>query len=377
MSATETMTVDTAPRPLPSITAHLDALTAMGGEGFLVISSPVPGAGRDGGPGWRAWSFPTTDVDGAAQRAADLDAKGLNVYVRSNLLNRPLTKRTERGKTPDTGCAVALAVDLDVAGASHKPGIRKYPLPPDRAAAMRIIAGLPEPSFLISTGDDNTHGWWMLDEPEHDDPVALIETWADRIVHAGARLGWHVDSPDATRVLRVCGTHRRKPGIEPNLVSMESVAGWPVDGLAVRPWCPTSRYGATDLLEALEPAPPPVAPRAPARPRRPGEFGPADAVARLAWSDILEPLGWTFVGTGRMGHDGPATERWKRPGATSEHSLVAIPDGPAVAFSDACGLPTGAGQKLTKFRVLAALHHAGDEGAAARAVRRSSKGVPA
>ncbi len=342
----------TARRPLQSTTAHLDALTATGGEGFLVISAPIPGAGRNGGPGWRAWSFPTDQVDAAAQKAADLDDRGLNVYVRANLLSRPLTSSYERGSTADTGAAVALAVDLDVAGPSHKPGAAKLPLPPDLDTAMTIVAELPPPSLNITTGGGR-HLWWLLDEPEHDDPVGLLETFADRIVEAGALLGWHVDRPDPCRVLRVCGTHRRKRDVPANLVilqGLDAVAGWPVDGMACRPWVPTGRYGASELLEALPVPPVPVAP--PPRPRResrPGEVTPADAVSMLSWTEILEPYGFTYVGMGRM--DGTPVELWLRPGdATSDYSIKCVPDGPCVAWSPAAGLPVGKGQKLSKFR---------------------------
>jgi hypothetical protein len=226
--------------------------------------------------------------------------------------------------------------------------------------------------MTIGTGGGNAHAWWLLDEPELDDPVGLTEAWADGIVEAGVRRGFHVDRPDAARVLRPCGTHRRKPGLPPNLVTMDDVAGWPVDGMARRPWCPTGRYGARDLIEAL-PAPPPPTPPPPRRERRPGEIGPADAVARLAWAQILEPLGWTYSGAGRMGHDGPVTEKWRRPGATSDYSIKCVPDGPCVAWSDACGLPTGKGQRLTKWRVYIALHHGGDEVGAARMLRQRSR----
>lgn len=366
MTATSTLTI--AATPLPSTSAHLDALTATGGEGYLILSTIVAKK-------WRSASFATNQVDDAARWAVEQDERGLNVYVRSTLLNRLLTSAYERGSAVDTGAAVALVVDLDVAGPGHHQSGAGLPLPPDIEVAMTIVAGLPQPSMTIGTGG-GVHLWWLLDEPEMDDPVGLIEAWANGIVEAGRLLGWHVDRPDPARVLRVCGTTRRKPGIPPNRVTMVEVAGWPVDGLSVRPWCPTGRFGARELLEALPVPAPPVAPPVPPRPRRTGEIGPADAVARLSWSDILEPCGWSFVGTGRMGHDGPATERWKRPGgATSDHSIACIPDGPAAAFSDACGLPTGRDQKLSKWRVYVALHHEGDEKAAARAVRRSAKGV--
>ena len=105
-----------------------------------------------------------------------------------------------------------------------------------------------------------------------------------------------------------------------------------------------------------------------------GEVGPANAAARLTWAQILEPLRWTFVGMSTM--DGTPVELWRRPDAVSDYSIKAIPDGPAVAWSDTCGLPTGAGQRLSKWRVLVALHAGGDEAAAAREIRaRARKAV--
>jgi hypothetical protein len=366
------MTATERARPLPSTVAHLDAIVATGGEGWLVLSAvkPRPPGSTEKKAKWLSASFTPEQVDEAAEWATERDTAGLNVYVRSNLMVRPLRYSGERGGAEHTGAAVALVVDLDVAGPGHKPGAAKLPLPPNMDTAMAIVAELPPPSMNIHTGG-GAHLWWLLDEPEHDKPVALIEDWADRIVYAGARRGWHVDRPDAARVLRVCGTHRRKLNVTPNMVTLKgeaAVTGWPADGTLRRPWCPTGRYGARDLLEALEPPPAPVAPLPPVRPRHPGEIGPADAVATLPWSIILEPLGWTYVGAGRM--DGKEVELWKRPGdPTSDYSVKAIPDGPCVAWSDACGLPTGRGQKLSKWRVFVALHHGGDKAEAGRIVR--------
>lgn len=364
--------------PLPSTRAHLDALTATGGTGCLVLSTPMPEARRPGkSTPWASWTFATDEVDAAAQAAADLDAQGRNVYIRTNLLRDPLPADRcgwswKRGTGDQTGAVVALAVDLDVAGPEHRNGNAEHPLPPTLEEALSVVAGLPDPTLTIYTGG-GLHLWWVLDEPEQDAPVALLEHWADRIVEAGAVKGWHVDPPDPARVLRVCGTHRRKPGIAPNLVTLEDVAGWPADGMAVRPWCPAGRYGARELLEALPVPAPPAPPRAPTRPRRPGEVGPADAVARLTWSQILEPLRWTFAGMGTM--DGTAVELWTRPGSTSDYSIKCVPDGPAVAWSDACGLPTGKGRRLNKWRVYIALHHAGDAAEAGRSIRLRSREV--
>lgn len=353
-----------AARPLPTTIAHLDALVATGAEGWLVVSALVPGAGRNGGPGWLSRSFRHDQVDAAAVAVATADERGLNVYVRTNLLARPLARPTERGRTEDTGAAVALAVDLDVDGPGHQPG-HKLPLPPDLDTAMGVVAELPEPTLTVHTGG-GLHLWWILDEPELDRPVELLDGWADRIVEAGRLRGWHVDRPDPARVLRVCGTHRRKPGVTPNRVVLAAAAGWPTEWNDIEPWYPRVRYGAADLLEVL-PAPLPPEP-APGRPPRPaGEVGPADAAAQLPWATILQPAGWTYVGTGTA--DGQPVELWRRPGdPTSDYSIKCFPHA-AVAWSEACGLPTGRGQKLTKWRVLVALHYGGDEVAAARTIR--------
>lgn len=357
------------PKPLPSTIAHLDALTASGGVGWLVISGHR--AGR-----WRSWSFATDDVDAAAYHAARLDDRGANVYVRANLLRRPLDHPAERGSASDTGAVIALVVDLDVAGPGHKPGpADRLPLPPTTDEALAIVDALPTPSLTIQTGG-GVHLWWLLDQPIMTDPVGVLDQWADRMVEAGRRQGWHVDRPDPARVLRLCGTHRRKPGIDINRVTLADVAGWPDQGLAQRPWCPTSRYDARTLLDVLpQPEPARAASTAARTPSRAGSgVGPADAIGRLDWSTILEPLGWTFTGTGQVG-SAPA-ELWQRPGdPSSSYSIKCLPDGPAVAWSDSCGLPVGRGQRLNKWRVFVALHFGGDEVAAARAIRTAARGT--
>lgn len=355
---------------LPSTRGHLDALTATGGTGFIVLSTPMPEATTPTGKTpWASWSFPTDNVDDAAQAAAELDAQGRNVYVRTSLLADPLPANGrgwswKRGGAAGTGAAVALAVDLDVAGPEHRNGNGEFPLPATTDEALAILAELPPPSMLVNTGG-GFHPWWLLEEPDHDDPVKLLESWADRIVHAGARRGLHVDRPDPARVLRVCGTHRRKAGKE-NFVSLESFAGNPAPLAERRPWCPAV-YGARELLEALEPSPAPSPPPTPTRSRRAGEIGPPDAVGRLSWAQILEPLRWEFVGMSTM--DGTPVELWRRPGATSDYSIKCVPDGPAVAWSPPSGLPIGKGHRLSKWRVFVALHANGDERAAAREIR--------
>jgi hypothetical protein len=362
----------------PSTRAHLDMLTAGVDEGHLVLSTPIPERKRAGKTPWASWSFPIDEVDAAASCAAELDRQERNVYVRTNILHTALPASREgwswkRGSGSQTYAVTALAADLDVAGPAHKQSGDGSPLPPDRAAAMSIVAELPPPSMLVDSGG-GLHAWWLLDEPVYDDPAGLIGTWAERLEEAGRRRGWHVDKPDAARVLRACGTTRRKPGITPNRVTLVDVAGWPTEGLASRPWCPQGRYGASDLLEALptpKPPAPPTPPRAGSRDDVGGGIGPADIVSEMTWAEILTPAGWEYIGTDKVDH--VSVELWRRPDATSEFSIKCFPHGPAVAWSDACGLPAGKGQRLNKWKVYVALHGDGDPEGTARAIRRLSK----
>jgi hypothetical protein len=354
--------------PMPSTVAHLDALVAAGAAGHLVISHLVDGR-------WRSRSFRTDQVDDAAQHARDLDDEGANVYVRTNLLARPLRHPGERGGKADTGAAVALVADLDIAGPGHH-HTGDLPLPPDLDAALAVVADLPPPSLHVATGG-GVHLWWTLDEPVVERPVELLESWADRLVAAGARCGLHVDRPDAARVLRVCGTHRRKVDrttgeLLCNRVTLAD-AGWPAHGLDVRPWRPRS-YAAAELLDALPPPPTlNLHHRSTLNLHHRSKVGPADVVGLMSWAQILEPAGFEFVGQSTM--NGTFVELWRRSGASSDYSVKAIPDGPAVAWSDACGLPVGAGQRLSKWRAFAHLHHGGDESAAGRHVRELSRQV--
>ena len=359
--------------PMPSTVAHLDALIADVEHGYLIVSTIDP---TDTSSRWRSASFAHDEVDAAASFARSADDAGHNVYVRTNLLGRRI-EPWERGKHSDTAVAVAFAVDLDVMGPGHKQAQTELQLPRSIDEAMSIVSEAPTPSLTIDTGG-GVHLWWLLDEPHTDEPVKLLEQWADRIVAAGAERNLLVDRPDASRVLRVAGTHRRKPGVPTNRVVLADVAGWPIEGLARRPWRPAGRYAASDLLECLPApethrvdAPAPVAPRR----HHTGNVGPADAVGRLSWADIFEPSGWTFVGMSTV--DGTPVELWQRPGGTSDYSAKCFPDGPAVVWSDACGLPAGRGQRLNKWRVFVHLYFHGNESDAARSIRLASRSVAA
>lgn len=353
-----------APASLPSTCAHLDALVCTGAEGWLVITAMRPGVPS------RSASFRADQVDDAAAWAAQLDAAEWNVYLRSSLIGAPLTKG--RGNADATSSVPALAVDVDVAGPGQapKPGL---PLPPTLAAGLTIFRTLPPPTLEVNTGG-GAHLWWVLDEPVVEDAIGLtVDRWAQGVTDLAAEHGWHLDKPDRSRILRLCGTHRRKPGVPTNRVVLAAVAGWPANGMATRPWSPTGRYSLVDLLERLPDAKPSFEPKP--RPRRDhigGGVGPADAVASLVgrrgWRAIMA-AGWEPVGTRAI--DGTPWELWRRPGATSDYSIKCIPGGPAVVWSDALGLPTGEG--VSPWRLYVQLHHDGDEAGAARTIRLRSR----
>ncbi len=99
-----------------------------------------------------------------------------------------------------------------------------------------------------------------------------------------------------------------------------------------------------------------------------------DRLAELVdWADIMEPLGWSCV----RPPDASTLEAWRRPGGTHPVSAKVLKDAPYVLvnWSEDSGLPSGAGQKLTKARVLAHFHYGGDESAFAKdLVRGAAKG---
>jgi AAA domain len=108
-----------------------------------------------------------------------------------------------------------------------------------------------------------------------------------------------------------------------------------------------------------------------------GRSGSADRLDETAsWADILEPHGWIDVDP----HDAAALEGWRRPGATSPVSAKVLKANPhvLVVWSTDAGLPAGADQKNTKFRVYTHLAHNGDESTASKALLRGeAAGLPA
>ncbi|WP_018348206.1 phage/plasmid primase, P4 family [Longispora albida] len=328
---------------------------------------------------WAGRSFAVDQLDQAAAYAQQLDAEGrAGVYVRMTTITRA-PARGERGGANLSAALPALWADLDIDGPGHKMPPGSLPLPPTEAAARSIIttSGLPDPSLWIHSGG-GLYPIWYLTTPhvidgDLDQLAALSAKWQHIIGASATRLGWHYGTGvgDLARVLRLPGSVNRKTS-DPRPCRIIEAEG--------------ASFTLGELLDAaaaieLPTATPPVA--APAAPRSrdvasrfksPGGSGPFDALAEHAtWADILAPEGWTLVA-----HERTGAELWKRPGdSSSAYSARANINGvpSLVVHSDAAGLPSGPGQRLTMGRVWAHLHHHGDEQAAARDLAAAAAGT--
>ncbi|GIG63670.1 hypothetical protein Lfu02_80420 [Longispora fulva] len=328
---------------------------------------------------WAGRTFTPDRLADAADYAAQLDAEGrAGIYVRMTTVTRA-PNRGERGGANLSASLPALWADLDIAGPGHKVAPGSLPLPPTETAARQIIttSGLPDPTLWIHSGGGLYPIWYLsaahVIDGDLDELGALSAKWQHIIGAAAARLGWHYGTGvgDLARVLRVPGTVNRKTN-DPRPCRIVEAEG--------------SAFTLAELLDAAAaielPAPvavavAPTAPRArdlASRFRAPGGgLGPFDALAEHAtWGDILSPLGWSLVG-----HERDGAELWRRPDATSAYSARANHAGTPtlVVHSDAAGLPSGPGQRLTMGRVWAHLHHRGDEQAAARDLAAAAAGT--
>lgn len=151
-------------------------------------------------------SYHVATVEEAAAGALGLDAGGLDVYFGVGLRRAGLSPRA-RGGIADVVAVTCAWLDLDFGVEGH--GGANYP--PDEAAALSLLEGLPDPTIVVASGH-GLHVYWRYAER-----VAPAESAAHRSqVHAtaavnAARSGWAVDNTtDAARVLRVPGTHNRK-----------------------------------------------------------------------------------------------------------------------------------------------------------------------
>lgn len=340
--------------------------TLFGGatRGYVTLT-PFSG-GRPGAS--RHFDRQATSIEDIARVALALDAGGSDVYVRTQLnATRP---EKGRGLAENSLGLVTLIADLDVAGPGHADEhSSKLPLPATLTAALAILAPFPDPTFIVSTGG-GVHCWWAVRGAE-DLPVeearSVSSRWARALTESAEVFGLHVDPVgDLARVLRIPGTHNRKPRY-PEPIPIEIMAEGPtytLDGL--RPFLaaeapePRAPAAGTGIV-----APAPELPRAAAGQTAAGVT--AAWSAAVDWAQILEPAG------GQLARDAGNGERhWTRPGKSVRDGISAIThDDPPVMvnFSTGwAGLPVGEGNRVTKLRALAYLYFGGDEQSAWRSI---------
>ena len=247
---------------------------------------------------------------------------------------RQLRDAHRRGGRADVVVLTALWCDLDLLGPTH----HAENLPPSEADLAWIIEQLPQPTLVLRTGG-GWQCWWLLRLPldcrstHRLRAQRLSQAWHRMIQLTAAQRGWHVDlTHDLARILRISGSRNHKHDL-PRLVV-------PHDDL----WRPDLRYVADDLAAFLAKRLPQLESDAAEQVERrvsrersgPGVLEHVDA---LPWSRIW-PTGWQRAADAIV--DGVVVERWRRPGATSTHSVTCWPTGGCHVHSAAVpGLPPG------------------------------------
>lgn len=304
---------------------------------------------------WAGAFFPTTTdgIDQAVAYAAQLDrGRPQGIYFRATTLKahpgRDDHGKPRRGAAADTLAVPMLWADLDYGTAGHK-GAN---LPPTAEDAQALVAesGLPDPTVWIHSGGGLYPLWTPSTTLGVDEAAKRSVDVQAAILGASQAHGWEYGTgvSDLARVLRLPGSVNRKTDTDrPCLVT--GGTSQPVDVAAFPEPLPV-----TPVAGVTGGAARPLPERRPVDPNR--ARGPFDVIAdTCTWSDILAPAGWTLVGI-----ESDGAERWLRPGGSdSEYSARAFEHN-LVCHSESAGLPSGAGQRLTKGRVYAYLWHGGD-----------------
>lgn len=334
----------------------------------------------DSGRNFFGQGFPTTPdgIAAAVAYAAGRDAdQPQGIYFRATTMNTPTPKKPDgslgRGGADITDAVPMLWADLDYGDEGHKrppvnpvSGKEQAPNPPteDDARGLVAAAGLPEPTVWVHSGGGLYPLWVLAEQVDTDRAARLSEGIQEAIARASAARGWHYGTgvSDLARVLRLPGSVNRKTD-NPRPCRV-------VDGT----WQPVP----AELLPLPLPKAAPTPKAAPRTTTTTASSGGGsysgdsvfDALAdNTEWADILEPADWTFVASESGG-----SQRWLRPGgADSEYSARTFEHN-LVCHSESAGLPSGAGQRLTKGRVFAWLWHNGDVSEAAKDLIRAANG---
>ncbi|MFF0127309.1 hypothetical protein ACFYTG_16505 [Streptomyces mirabilis] len=348
--------------------------------------------------GWAGRRF-TTDEAGlaaAVEYAVKLDKrhpKGIYTQV-TTLRERP---EEGRGGEDLAHALTHLWADGDFGTIGHKPGPDDLPAPPDEDAVAKVVteSRLPEPSGWVHSGGGYNPVWLLDgnhiigDDEDRARVKGLTMTWQAIVAAQAYRYGWSWDTEvgNLDRLMKLPGSVNRKEGLERatgigpgsgvvyNLADLAAAAA-DLGPAARQALEEAAREKQGRRNERTGVKPPPARPRRAPRTVTPTGDGPLDVLAEhLEFADILEPQGFTYVGTNAEGR-----QMWKRPAAGGESSSpysLLCDDHVAVNFSDRSDLPTGAqpsGRKLTVPYLYAHYNYSGDVSAAASDILRAAAG---
>ncbi|MEU5097596.1 hypothetical protein [Streptomyces sp. NPDC020996] len=350
--------------------------------------------------GWAGRRF-TTDEAGiaaAVEYAMKLDQRGAKgIYAQTTTLREHPTKG--RGGEDLAYGLTHLWADGDYGTIGHKPSPDDLPAPPNADAVAKVVAEspLPSPSGWARTGGGYNPAWllaanYVIRNDEDRARVKEVTTGLQAILAAQAyQHGWSWDSEvgNLDRLMKIPGTVNRKEGLE-RPTGLHPGTGEVFELAELAELVSRLAPAARELLQQAarekqeRKAQRTGATLPPPRRERPSGLhsgdGPLDVLAdTLEFRDVLEPVGFTYVGQNSDGR-----QKWLRPTAggdrpSSAYSLL-CDDHVAVNWSERSDLPVGAqpsGQKLTVGTLYAHLHYAGNTSEAARDIMRAAAGKAA
>jgi hypothetical protein len=378
----------------PPLTADPDIIRAW----LSLVYADAPGlisicSDADGWAG-RRFSADEAGIAAGADYAARLDKRQpKGIYTQVTTLREHPTKG--RGGEDLAHALTHLWADGDFGTIGHKPGLDDLPAPPDEDAVAKVVAesGLPEPSGWAHSGGGFNPVWllpqpFIIGESDRSQIKMLTTTWQSILAAQAYRHGWSWDTEvgNLDRLMKLPGTVNRKEGIErPTRIGPGDATLYDLATL-VRVAEDLGPAANELLAEAAREKQErrnqrmgikPVQPRPSRTPRaaQPTGDGPLDVLAEhLEFGDILEPEGWTYLGTHNDGR-----QMWRRPAvggeSSSPYSLL-CDDHVAVNFSDRSDLPVAGqgGHKLTVPYLWAHYNYGGDLSAAASDILRAASG---
>lgn len=349
-----------------------------GCSGFVEVASFVAGQAK------RSRHIPVELFLDSADAILELADEGIDVFL--GCVTTSERPEKGRGRTPIRLDVPGVWLDLDLAVDGHhatrSDGLRRL-RDLDETQELLGRTGLPEPTALLHSGG-GLYAWWLFHEPlvlqdddlDHAGALRLVIAVNELVAGLAAEQQVGVDRVgDLVRVLRPPGTTNWKRGaLNPKPVRLLYLDE-------------ELRVSAADLAERVEDVvvthrsgPTTVSNRSTGAPNGQGSI--ADLCRTATWEEILFPVGWTYGAPVSGGTSFLRPGRGERTGSKpgdgyggssgggddGAKSAVVYDDGPAVlvVFSDACGLPMGIGQNLTKFKVMSYLWFGGSMSACAR-----------